>query len=78
MPRKRANGEGTMRQRSNGRWEGRYTIGIDPVTGHAVQKSVSGKTQAECRAKMQKAIEESRNLVIRSEGEWCKQWFEIY
>lgn len=83
MPRKRANGEGTMRQRSNGRWEGRYTIGIDPVTGHAVQKSVSGKTQAECRAKMQKAIEESRNLVIRSEGEytvgeWCRQWFEIY
>ena len=48
-----------------------------------MQKGVSGKTQAECRAKMQNAIEESRNLVIRSEGEYtvgecCKQWFEIY
>lgn len=83
MPKKRANGEGTMRQRPNGRWEGRYTIGIDPKTGHAIQKSISAKTQAECRAKLHQAIEESRNLVITKDSDytvesWCKQWFEVY
>ena len=49
MPKKRANGEGSIRKKPNGRWEGRYTQGIDPVTGRAVQKSVSARTQAECK-----------------------------
>ena len=47
MPKKRANGEGSIRKKPNGRWEGRYTQGIDPVTGRAVQKSVSARTRAE-------------------------------
>ena len=38
MAKKRANGEGSIRRRSNGRWEGRYTAGIDPATGKAMQK----------------------------------------
>lgn len=44
MPKKRANGEGSIRKKPNGRWEGRYTQGIDPVTGRAIQKSVSART----------------------------------
>ena len=47
MAKKRANGEGSIRKKPSGRWEGRYTQGIDPVTGRAIQKSVSAKTQAE-------------------------------
>ena len=47
MAKKRANGEGSIRKKPNGRWEGRYTQGIDPNTGRAVQKSVSARTQAE-------------------------------
>ena len=35
MPKKRANGEGSIRKKPSGRWEGRYTQGIDPVTGRA-------------------------------------------
>ena len=27
MPKKRANGEGNIRKRADGRWEGRYTAG---------------------------------------------------
>ena len=46
MAKKRANGEGSIRRKPNGRWEGRYTLGIDPVTGRAIQKSVSAKTYA--------------------------------
>ena len=35
MAKKRANGEGSIRKKPNGRWEGRYTQGIDPSTGRA-------------------------------------------
>ena len=35
MAKKRANGEGNIRKRKDGRWEGRYTAGIDPETGKA-------------------------------------------
>ena len=38
MAKKRANGEGSIRKKPSGRWEGRYTQGIDPVTGKAIQK----------------------------------------
>ena len=56
MAKKRANGEGSIRRKPNGRWEGRYTLGIDPATGRAIQKSVSAKTRAECKEKLAKAI----------------------
>jgi len=44
---KGAKGGGTIRQRPDGRWEARYTLGIDPGTGKQIQKSVYGKTQKE-------------------------------
>ncbi|MFR1040321.1 MAG: hypothetical protein ACLSE4_16620 [Clostridium sp.] len=62
MAKKRANGEGSIRKKPSGRWEGRYTQGIDPVTGRAIQKSVSAKTQAECKEKLAKAIRENRGV----------------
>ena len=33
MAKKRANGEGSIRKRADGRWEGRYTAGYHPETG---------------------------------------------
>ena len=59
MPKKRANGEGSIRKKPNGRWEGRYTQGIDPKTGRAIQKSVSARTQAECKEKLARAIRDT-------------------
>ena len=59
MAKKRANGEGSIRKKPSGRWEGRYTQGIDPVTGRAIQKSVSAKTQAECKEKLNRAIRDN-------------------
>ena len=47
MSKRRANGEGSIRKRKDGRWEGRYTAGRDPVTGRTIYKNVLGKTQAE-------------------------------
>ena len=83
MAKKRANGEGSIRKKPSGRWEGRYTLGIDPVTGRAIQKSVSAKTQAECKEKLAKAIRENRGVPLNHTGdytaaEWCRLWFETY
>lgn len=49
---KNAKGGGTIRKRSDGLWEARYTLGIDPKTGKQIQKSVYGKTQKEVRQKL--------------------------
>ena len=82
MAKKRANGEGSIRKRSDGRWEGRYTVGYDE-NGKVKMKNVLGKTQAEVKEKLKEKIEEAKVLdVSKSEaytvGEWAVLWFEIY
>ena len=52
MAKKRANGEGNIRKRKDGRWEGRYTAGYDLTTGKRIIKNVLGKTQAEVKEKL--------------------------
>ena len=83
MAKKRANGEGNIRKRADGRWEGRYTAGYHPETGKRIIKNVLGKTQAECKAKLKKAIEESQMLDVSRANEytvatWLRTWFELY
>jgi len=46
MPGRRKKGQGTVRQRTDGRWEGRYIVGYNDE-GEAIQKSVFGKTKTE-------------------------------
>ena len=83
MPKRRANGEGNIRKRKDGRWEGRYTVGHDPETGKAIIKNVLGKTQAEVKEKLKKAIEENvgigygraKNYTV---GTWLEVWLENY
>ena len=81
MAKRRANGEGSIRKRSDGRWEGRYTAGRNPETGKPIYKNVLGKTQAEVKAKLKAAIEDSANLdMLKAEqyttGQWMDVWFE--
>ena len=83
MPKRRANGEGNIRKRKDGRWEGRYTAGHDPVTGKQIFKNVLGKTQAEVKDKLNAALEELKRIdVIVSDqmttGEWLDTWLEHY
>lgn len=56
MPKKKgsrnAHGAGTIRQRKDGKWEARYTVGRDTGTGRQVQKSVYGTTQKEVLEKL--------------------------
>ena len=56
MAKRRARGEGSLRKRSDGRWEGRYTAGRDEATGKLLYRNVLAKTQAECKAKLREAM----------------------
>ena len=83
MSKKRANGEGSIRKRKDGRWEGRYTAGCDPTTGKPIHKSVLAKTQSEAKEKLKQAIAEAEKLdMSRAKsytlGAWIKLWYEVY
>ena len=83
MPKRRANGEGNIRKRKDGRWEGRYTVGHDPETGKAIIKNVLGKAQAEVKEKLKKAIEENVGIdygraKTYTVGSWLEVWMENY
>lgn len=83
MPKKRANGEGSIRKRKDGRWEGRFTAGYDSETGKRIVKSVLGKTQAEVRARLKKAIDETVGLDVGRTDDytvagWLHNWYELY
>lgn len=64
MAKKRANGEGNIRKRKDGRWEGRYTAGYDPKTGKRIIKNVLGKAQGEVKEKLKTAMAESQGLDV--------------
>ena len=83
MPKRRANGEGNIRKRKDGRWEGRYTAGYDPENGKRLIKNVLGKTQAEVKEKLKTAISESQKLDVAKVGtytvsSWVRTWYEVY
>ncbi len=83
MAKKRANGEGNIRKRKDGRWEGRYTAGYDPATGKRLIKNVLGKTQAEVKEKLAVAMDDAKDLdIARSDdytvGSWLTNWYTLY
>lgn len=83
MAKKRANGEGSIRKRKDGRWEGRYTAGYDSKTGKRIIKNVLGKTQAEVKEKLKAALEQAQQVdVIRADdytvASWLRTWYELY
>jgi integrase len=77
---KRANGEGNVRQRPNGRWEGRVSY-VDPATDKRRSVSVYGATAAECRRELKKVrgrIESGRPAKDAPDtvGSWLARWRE--
>ena len=83
MAKKNANGEGSIRKRSDGRWEGRYVVGNDPKTGKMIMKNVLGKTRVEVKEKLDKAIQDSKKLDFSqygeyTVGEWMDIWYDAY
>ena len=82
MSKRRKNGEGTLRQRKDGRWEGRIVIGYDgknlPVT-----KNVTAKTKTECAEKLSKLKEQyikptEKITADITFGKWIDFWYRTY
>ena len=55
---KAAQNAGSIRQRKNGKWEARVTIGTDPGTGKPIRRSIYGDTQASVRKEMTAILRE--------------------
>jgi integrase len=78
-----ASGAGSIRQRPDGSWEARISIGTNPGTGKPERKSVYGKTQKEVRQKLteiQKAVDsgtyQAPNKITVSE--WMDEWRKTF
>lgn len=83
MGRKRKSGEGTVRLRKDGRWEGRVVTGYDEK-GLPKTKNVLAKTKTECVEKL-KALKDTvapptpaRVKADMTFGEWLEYWYEKY
>jgi len=81
LAKKRKSGTGTVRQRSDGRWEGRVVIGYDD-SGLPKTKNVLAKTKRECQEKLRQLTE---SMVGRNDrkikpdmlfGDWLCYWYE--
>jgi integrase len=85
MMARRAKGEGTLRKRNDGRWEGWFTLGKD-VDGKTIRKSVTAKNKSECIAKLEQAKKEyasQQNIFLthtylKSSDPTLKEWYDIW
>lgn len=83
MAKKSAKGGGTIRQRPDGRWEARYTVGRDPGTGKQIQRSVYGATQKEVRQKLAQAVAALDKGIYQAPNkitvaEWMEEWLATF
>ena len=83
LAKKRKSGTGTVRQRGDGRWEGRVVIGYDD-SGLPKTKNVLAKTKRECQEKLRQLTE---SMVGRNDrkvkpdmlfGDWLCYWYETH
>jgi integrase len=87
---RRLAGEGSIRQRSTGKWEGRISVGVDEITGKRIHKSVYGANKSEVKRKMRDLSDELNELAELGltnkpfqEGEikykdWLDEWMQEY
>lgn len=76
-------GSGSIRQRPDGRWEGRITLGRDTATGKQLRRSVYADTQAEVVKLIQQIQNERENGTYKEPskltvGEWLDIWTNTY
>lgn len=82
MAKRRPSGDGMVRQREDGRWEGRIVVG-HKENGDSIFRYVSAKTQKELMRKLHKSMEEYRDVDLSEDSkmslaEWLDQWMEEY
>jgi len=83
---RRDRGDGSLRRRPNGSWEGRFSY-LDEDTGKRVSKSVYAPTQSEAKRKLKDLIKAIENPPEKTEyvtptkltfGEWLDTWMKEY
>lgn len=82
MGKRRPNGDGMIRKRSDGRWEGRVVAG-HKNDGKPIYKYVLAQTQSELMPKLHAKIEEYKNVELTEEcdmivSEWLDKWLSEY
>ena len=82
MAKRRKSGEGTVRERKDGRWEGRIVVSYDEK-GLPKTKNVTAKTKTECLEKLEKLKAEVGASVKKCTpdmtfGEWMDFWYQTY
>lgn len=78
-----AAGAGSIRQRSDGTWEGRVSVGTDPGTGKPIRRSIYGSTQAEVRKKITAILREVDNGTYQAPdkttvSDWLDTWMKTF
>lgn len=78
-----ASGQGSIRQRSDGRWEARLTLGYDEGTGKRKTLSIYGATQKEVKKKLTEKLRQlDTNCYIdddkRTIGQYLDAWFNEF
>lgn len=82
MAKRRADGEGNIRQKRPNLWEGRIVAG-HKKDGSPIYKYVSGRTQKEAYEKLRELIIEYRNVELTEDSqitveEWLQKWMDEY
>ena len=80
MAKRRPSGDGMVRKKKNGLWEGRIVVG-HKSDGLPICKYVYAKTQKELLEKLHQTIELYRDVELTEEsrmtlGEWLDRWLE--
>ena len=79
---RRKNGQGLIRQRKDGRWEGRCVVGYDEK-GLPITKNVLAKTKRETEEKLKALRESVEKPVIKTSadmtfGEYIDYWYRNF
>ena len=74
---------GSIRQRPDGRWEARVTVGTNPGTGKPIRRSLYGNTQKEVRQKMTTVLRELDSGTYQAPNritvaEWMDEWLNVF
>ena len=82
MAKKRKLGEGTLRLRNDGRWEGRVVTGYDDK-GYPITKNVTSKDKKVCMEKLEELKKEYGTVSTRCKsdmpfGDWIDFWYKNF
>ena len=76
---KRESGSGTITKRKDGRWEARYTSGINPATGKPIRHCIYGKTQKAVAAKLREVTRDiDTGSYIEPAQYTVAEWMQTY